>query len=435
MNLRPARPAATASYLPQQLRPRPEWKQQLPRVGLGIAVLKGVGGSPVPPPTPPRNPPAYTWKCSLCSLQEEEEGEEAPAALTAVAMSERTPRDSDKRSKRGLRSWSADGYIWKMKKRCRGTQVDSGPGGLESEGPEGPSARSASCPREALPAAEADVVCQKAACRRSLRQKFQDAVGHCLPLRSHHLHLHHQRQQHQRQRHPPGSWRSFSVLLWSKRKIHVSELTHWDERQPPEQGSGRGRPRRPQAAPSWDDLCCSRAPEAHEPSEESGTSDHMLVPDLLQISNSLCYWGELDRWEAEELLEGRPEGTFLLRDSAQERFLFSVSFRRYSRSLHARIEQGGRRFGFDVRDPRAYHNASVTGLLKHYGEPAGRLFFEPLLSRPLSRTFPFSLQHLCRSVICSRTTYQGIGCLPLPSQLRDYLRQYHVRCDDGACAV
>lgn len=72
MNLRPARPArpaATASYLPQQLRPRPEWKQQLPRVGLGIAVLKGVGGSPVPPPTPPRNPPAYTWKCSLRSLQ------------------------------------------------------------------------------------------------------------------------------------------------------------------------------------------------------------------------------------------------------------------------------------------------------------------------------------------------------------------------------
>lgn len=161
----------------------------------------------------------------------------------------------------------------------------------------------------------------------------------------------------------------------------------------------------------------------------------MLVPDLLQISNSPCYWGALDRWEAEELLEGRPEGTFLLRDSAQEHFLFSVSFRRYSRSLHARIEQGDRRFGFDVRDPLAYCDASVTGLLKHYSEPAGRLFFEPLLSCPLSRTFPFSLQHLCRSVICSRTTYQGIGRLALPSQLRDYLRQYHVRCDNGACAV
>lgn len=356
-------------------------------------------------------------------------------------MSERTTNGSDTHPKRGLRSWSADRYIWKMKKRCRGAQGGSRPGGLESEGTEGPSARSASCPREALRPHEADVLRQKAAARRSLRQKFQDALGHCLPLRSHHLHLHHQ---DQRQRHSLGPRRSFSVLLWSKRKIHVSELTHFDdlcccpapeEQQLSEQGNSKGRLRRPQGAPSWDDLCCSHTQEELEPSEGSWTFDNMLVPDLLQISNSPCYWGTLDRWEAEELLEGRPEGTFLLRDSAQERFLFSVSFRRYSRSLHARIEQGGRRFGFDVRDPRAYCDASVTGLLKHYSEPAGRLFFEPLLSRPLSRTFPFSLQHLCRSVICSRTTYQGIGCLPLPSQLRDYLREYHVRCDDGACAI
>ena len=35
------------------------------------------------------------------------------------------------------------------------------------------------------------------------------------------------------------------------------------------------------------------------------------------------------RYEAEALLEGRPEGSFLLRDSAQDEYLFSVSFRRY----------------------------------------------------------------------------------------------------------
>lgn len=361
-------------------------------------------------------------------------------------MSERTTQGSEPSPKRGLRSWSADRYIWKMKKHGRGIQGGSRPRGQESEGPEGLSTRSASCPREALHPVDANVLRQKAASRRSLRQKFQDALGHCLPLRSHHLHLHHHHHQdlRQRQRHSLGHCRSFSVLLWSKRKIHVSELTHWDdlcccpaleEQQLSEQGSSKGRLRRPQGAPSWDELCCSHAQEELEPSEGSRTFDHMLVPDLLQISNSPCYWGALDRWEAEELLEGRPEGTFLLRDSAQEHFLFSVSFRRYSRSLHARIEQGDRRFGFDVHDPRAYCDASVTGLLKHYSEPAGRLFFEPLLSCPLSRTFPFTLQHLCRSVICSRTTYQGIGRLPLPSQLKDYLRQYRIRCDDAACAI
>ncbi|GBP13410.1 Suppressor of cytokine signaling 5 [Eumeta japonica] len=52
----------------------------------------------------------------------------------------------------------------------------------------------------------------------------------------------------------------------------------------------------------------------------------------------------MDRYEAERLLEGKPEGTFLLRDSAQEEFLFSVTFRKYGRSLHARIEQSDHRF-------------------------------------------------------------------------------------------
>ncbi|CAG12500.1 unnamed protein product, partial [Tetraodon nigroviridis] len=158
-----------------------------------------------------------------------------------------------------------------------------------------------------------------------------------------------------------------------------------------------------------------------------GHTDYVLVPDLLQISNSPCYWGVLNRFEAEELLEGKPEGTFLLRDSAQDEYLFSVSFRRYSRSLHARIEQNDKRFSFDVHDPCVYQDSSVTGLLRHYSDPATCLFFEPLLSSPLSRTFPFSLQHLCRTLICSRTTYQGVESLPLPPQLRDYLRQYHIR--------
>lgn len=71
---------------------------------------------------------------------------------------------------------------------------------------------------------------------------------------------------------------------------------------------------------------------------------HCLVPDLKQITNCSFYWGKMDRYEAERLLENKPEGTFLLRDSAQEEFLFSVSFRKYDRSLHARIEQFNHKF-------------------------------------------------------------------------------------------
>lgn len=65
---------------------------------------------------------------------------------------------------------------------------------------------------------------------------------------------------------------------------------------------------------------------------------HYLVPDLEKITSCCYYWGKMDRYEAEKLLEGKAEGTFLLRDSAQDDYLFSVSFRKYGRSLHARIE-------------------------------------------------------------------------------------------------
>uniref|UniRef100_H3DN88 Suppressor of cytokine signaling 4 n=1 Tax=Tetraodon nigroviridis TaxID=99883 RepID=H3DN88_TETNG len=297
---------------------------------------------------------------------------------------------------------------------------------------------------------DTDAVCHKASSRRSLRQKFQDAVGQCLPLRSHHhAHRHHHR--------APSSARAFSVLFWSKRKIHVSELmqdkcpfspkselarcwhlikkyaAHTSAVKEAEAPLASASP--PQTPLSWTDVCCSPGPgstslEDWDPScpqgHAEGHTDYVLVPDLLQISNSPCYWGVLNRFEAEELLEGKPEGTFL-RDSAQDEYLFSVSFRRYSRSLHARIEQNDKRFSFDVHDPCVYQDSSVTGLLRHYSDPATCLFFEPLLSSPLSRTFPFSLQHLCRTLICSRTTYQGVESLPLPPQLRDYLRQYHIR--------
>ncbi|KAK6489280.1 suppressor of cytokine signaling 5-like [Huso huso] len=154
---------------------------------------------------------------------------------------------------------------------------------------------------------------------------------------------------------------------------------------------------------------------------------HCLVPDLLRITSNPCYWGVMDRYEAEALLEGKPEGTFLLRDSAQEDYLFSVSFRRYNRSLHARIEQWNHNFSFDAHDPCVFHSSTVSGLLEHYKDPSSCMFFEPLLTVPLNRNFPFSLQYICRAAISRCTSYDGIGALPLPSVLQDFLKEYHYK--------
>ncbi|XP_030382891.1 uncharacterized protein LOC115630463 [Scaptodrosophila lebanonensis] len=154
---------------------------------------------------------------------------------------------------------------------------------------------------------------------------------------------------------------------------------------------------------------------------------HCLVPDLERIINSSFYWGKMDRYEAERLLEGKPEGTFLLRDSAQEEYLFSVTFRKYGRSLHARIEQSGHKFSFDCHDPCVFTAPSVTGLLEHYKDPSCVMFFEPCLTMPLHRRQTFSLQQLARATIVSNTTYDGINQLELPCRLKSYLKEYHYK--------
>ncbi|CAM1331408.1 SOCS5 (predicted) [Pycnogonum litorale] len=154
---------------------------------------------------------------------------------------------------------------------------------------------------------------------------------------------------------------------------------------------------------------------------------HCLVPDLLNITKCSFYWGKMDQYEAERLLENKPEGTFLLRDSAQEDYLFSVSFRRYGRSLHARIEQWNHKFSFDVHDPGVFASSSVCGLIEHYKDPSRCMFFEPMLTLPLHRSFAFSLQHLCRAVISDRVSYDNVNRLRLPKSLKSYLKEYHYR--------
>uniref|UniRef100_A0A0M3K9E8 Suppressor of cytokine signaling at 36E (inferred by orthology to a D. melanogaster protein) n=1 Tax=Anisakis simplex TaxID=6269 RepID=A0A0M3K9E8_ANISI len=157
-----------------------------------------------------------------------------------------------------------------------------------------------------------------------------------------------------------------------------------------------------------------------------------LVPKQDRITASCYYWGVMDRYEAEALLENKPEGTFLLRDSAQSEYLFSVSFRRYKRTLHARIEQKNHRFSFDFSDTSIFSADNIIDLIAYYNDPAKCLFFEPQLSIPLPRNFVFSLQiktfqHICRSYIASLTCFDGVNQLNLPVSLKQYIQEYYYK--------
>lgn len=152
-----------------------------------------------------------------------------------------------------------------------------------------------------------------------------------------------------------------------------------------------------------------------------------LVPSLDKILAAPYYWGVMNRYEAEDLLNNKPEGTFLLRDSAQSEYLFSVSFRRYKRTLHARIEQKNHYFSFDFSDSSLYSASNITDLIAYYNDATKCLFYEPQLTIPLPRNYVFSLQNLCRARIASLTTYDGIGKLSLPQILKDYVREYYYK--------
>lgn len=153
-----------------------------------------------------------------------------------------------------------------------------------------------------------------------------------------------------------------------------------------------------------------------------------LVPEMSKIIRCQYYWGKIDRYQAEELLEDKEEGSFLLRDSVQDDFVFSVSFRRYNRSLHARIEESHHKFSFDCHDPGVHSSASICDLLEQYKNPMNCMFFEPVLVNPVIRKHVFSLQDLARSVICDQvTSFSAINYLPLPKSLKSFIKEYHYK--------
>ena len=50
------------------------------------------------------------------------------------------------------------------------------------------------------------------------------------------------------------------------------------------------------------------------------------------------YWGAIGWEEAEKQLASERDGSFLLRDSSDDRYLFSLSFRALDTTHHTRIE-------------------------------------------------------------------------------------------------
>ncbi|KAK2859252.1 hypothetical protein Q5P01_003872 [Channa striata] len=160
---------------------------------------------------------------------------------------------------------------------------------------------------------------------------------------------------------------------------------------------------------------------------------------MKDLKNTGWYWGSLTANEAKEILQDASEGTFLVRDSSQRDYLFTISAMTSAGPTNLRIEYKHGKFKLDSVfpvKPKLKQFDSVVHLVEHYvhlsrtsdkvancqsaaATPNGTV--QLLLTKPVYMATP-SLQHLCRIAINRRT--RQVQDLPLPSRLKDYLTDY-----------
>ncbi|KAE8750144.1 hypothetical protein FOCC_FOCC003268 [Frankliniella occidentalis] len=168
---------------------------------------------------------------------------------------------------------------------------------------------------------------------------------------------------------------------------------------------------------------------------DSNEKNQSLSVHLVELSRYEWYWGPITREDAEKQLANQPEGSFLVRDSSNDHFLLSVSFRCSGRTFHSRISHSAGKFSFYSAEKNGFN--SIPELVQHsinssqsnvfcYSRPRspGHPSFPVRLAKPVSRiTHVRSLQYLCRFVIRQHIRRDQIRDLPLPPRICDYIEQ------------
>ncbi|KAL1518002.1 hypothetical protein ABEB36_001692 [Hypothenemus hampei] len=162
-----------------------------------------------------------------------------------------------------------------------------------------------------------------------------------------------------------------------------------------------------------------------------------FATSIQRVKDYGWYWGPLSSEAAEKILSNEPDGSFIVRDSSDDHYIFSLTFKLNNSVRHVRIEhfQGNFSFGSCTKFKSQTIVEFIENAVEH--SRSGRyLFFlhrRPVIGpvrvqllHPISRFKQVqSLQHMCRFVIHKNVRRDLIEALPLPRRMIDYLNTPH----------
>ncbi|KAL8616984.1 hypothetical protein ACOMHN_041902 [Nucella lapillus] len=186
----------------------------------------------------------------------------------------------------------------------------------------------------------------------------------------------------------------------------------------------------------------SRKNRRHSSAVDTSRAHSDFMTSMKQLKECGWYWGPLSREEAVDKLRETCDGSFLVRDSANDKYLLAISFKHSDHVHHTRIEFHKGLFSF-WEHPDEHSKAHICQFIEQTVEHSRKgnyIHFQrspnshanPLsiqLLYPVSRFYRVpSLQHVCRFLILCRVRRDLIHRLPLPEKIKGYLseKQYYV---------
>lgn len=206
----------------------------------------------------------------------------------------------------------------------------------------------------------------------------------------------------------------------------------------------RALPPLPAGCSSVCDRLSAASDAASTTSDESDRRSMDYAASIEKVKDCGWYWGPISGETAERLLSQEPDGSFVVRDSSDEHYIFSLTFKLNGLVRHVRIEHDQGNFSFGCL--QKFQSHTIVDFIENAVEHSrsGRyLFFlhrRPILGpmrvqllHPVSRFKQVqSLQHLCRFSILKSIRRDLIDSLPLPARLRAYLNTPHYYSEELA---